>query len=279
MRIFAGAVPLDNYERERRFVLQNLITFFIPIIANMFRFSKALSVLALAVLATTTGFAQKGKKGGGDKGKEAVVDSLSYSYGLIMGKEFQNMFQMNNLNINKEEFLKALSLSLNNQDDKLLMNDAAARNFLDEYSRKMQEEEMKQAQRGSEEKMKAEAEWFAKNVDNKPGIKKTASGLRYEILKEGTGAKPTLQNQVTTHYHGTFTDGKVFDSSVQRGEPATFPVGGVIQGWIEILQLMPAGSKWRVYIPYELAYGAQGAGGVIPPYSTLIFEIELISIQ
>jgi FKBP-type peptidyl-prolyl cis-trans isomerase FklB len=98
------------------------------------------------------------------------------------------------------------------------------------------------------------------------------------VITEGSGAKPAATDQVTTHYHGTLISGKVFDSSVDRGEPATFPVNGVIAGWVEALQLMPVGSKWELFVPYNLAYGERGAGADIKPYSTLIFEVELIAI-
>ena len=107
----------------------------------------------------------------------------------------------------------------------------------------------------------------------------TGSGLQYEILNEGTGDKPQITDEVTVHYTGTLIDGTVFDSSVERGEPASFPVNGVIPGWIEALQLMPTGSKWKLYIPSELAYGPRGAGRMIGPNETLIFEVELISIN
>ena len=105
-----------------------------------------------------------------------------------------------------------------------------------------------------------------------------ASGLQYEILTEGSGATPTASDKVKVHYHGTLIDGKVFDSSVNRGEPATFGVTQVISGWVEALQLMPVGSKWKLYIPSELAYGAQGAGQAIAPHAALIFEVELLDI-
>ena len=105
------------------------------------------------------------------------------------------------------------------------------------------------------------------------------SGLQYEVIKSGDGAKPTLNDQVTTHYHGTLIDGTVFDSSVERGQPASFPVSGVIKGWTEALQLMSVGSKWRLFVPHGLGYGERGAGPQIGPYSTLIFEVELISIN
>ena len=98
-------------------------------------------------------------------------------------------------------------------------------------------------------------------------------------MKQGSGAKPTINDNVTTHYHGTLSDGTIFDSSVDRGQPASFPVSGVIKGWTEALQLMSVGSKWRLYVPYDLAYGERGAGANIGPFTTLIFEVELISIN
>ena len=109
-------------------------------------------------------------------------------------------------------------------------------------------------------------------------VKTTASGLQYEIIKEGKGQTPAASDRVKVHYHGTLINGNVFDSSVNRGEPATFGVTQVIQGWVEALQLMPVGSKWKLYIPSELAYGAQGAGQSIAPHTTLIFEVELLDI-
>ena len=109
-------------------------------------------------------------------------------------------------------------------------------------------------------------------------ISVTDSGLQYEVLAAGDGPKPLASSTVRTHYHGTLTDGTVFDSSYQRGEPAEFPVNGVIAGWTEALQMMPVGSKWRLYLPYELAYGERGAGGAIGPYASLVFDVELLDI-
>ena len=116
-------------------------------------------------------------------------------------------------------------------------------------------------------------------IEGVGGINTLSSGLRYQVLKEGTGAKPSITDTVVTHYHGTFLDGLVFDSSVDRGAPATFPVNGVIRGWTEALQLMSVGSKWRLVIPPDLAYGKRGAGRLIPPNATLIFEVELLDIR
>jgi FKBP-type peptidyl-prolyl cis-trans isomerase len=126
---------------------------------------------------------------------------------------------------------------------------------------------------------KKEGDTFLATNKTKPGVVTLPDGLQYKIIKEGTGPKPTATDTVTVNYRGTLIDGKEFDSSYKRGEPATFPVGGVIKGWTEALQLMPVGSKWELYIPSDLAYGARGAGADIGPNSTLIFEVELLSIK
>ena len=126
---------------------------------------------------------------------------------------------------------------------------------------------------------KAAGNAFLEENAKKDGVIRTESGLQYEIINEGSGPKPSQSDTVITHYHGSLTDGAVFDSSVERGEPAQFPVNGVIQGWIEALQLMPVGSKWRLTIPSDLAYGDQGSPPVIGPGATLIFDIELLEIK
>lgn len=129
--------------------------------------------------------------------------------------------------------------------------------------------------------VKDEGEAFLKENSAKEGVVTLASGLQYQIIESGdaAGTKPTAASQVTTHYTGHLINGQVFDSSVQRGQPATFPVGGVIAGWTEALQLMVPGDKWKLYIPYDLAYGDRGAGQDIPPFAALIFDIELISVS
>ena len=136
-------------------------------------------------------------------------------------------------------------------------------------------------QEKQEQQSKAQAkvgEMFLAENAKKEGITVTASGLQYEIITEGTGEKPKASSRVKTHYHGTLIDGTVFDSSVERGSPIDFPVNGVIAGWTEALQLMPVGSKWRLYIPHNLAYGERGAGASIAPFSALIFDVELLDI-
>ncbi|MDG6778119.1 FKBP-type peptidyl-prolyl cis-trans isomerase [Thiomicrorhabdus sp. zzn3] len=137
----------------------------------------------------------------------------------------------------------------------------------------MQAKEAEKAQKAA-----AEGEAFLAENAKKDGVMVTDSGLQYEILEAGTGEKPTAESVVSTHYHGTLIDGTVFDSSVERGQPAQFPVNRVIAGWTEALQMMPTGSKWRLYIPHNLAYGPQGSGGKIAPYSALIFDVELLDI-
>lgn len=133
-------------------------------------------------------------------------------------------------------------------------------------------------QEKSEANLKAGEAFMAQNR-TRPGVVETPSGLQYEVITEGTGPKPSATSKVTCHYHGTLIDGTIFDSSVQRGQPATFPLNMVIKGWTEALQLMPTGSKWRLFLPPNLAYGERQTGSYIGPNSTLIFDVELISIS
>ena len=136
-----------------------------------------------------------------------------------------------------------------------------------------------QARREEEAKvLAAEGIAFLEENAKRPEITVTESGLQFEVLTAGEGEKPTADSTVRTHYHGTLINGTVFDSSYERGQPAEFPVGGVIKGWTEALQMMGTGSKWRLYVPHELAYGERGAGAAIAPFSTLIFDVELLEI-
>jgi len=139
---------------------------------------------------------------------------------------------------------------------------------------------MREAQEAQAREAAAKGEAFLADNAKREGVVTLDSGLQYEIIEAGDADSetPTIKSKVRTHYHGTFIDGKVFDSSYERGQPAEFPVGGVIAGWTEALQLMTKGAKWRLYVPYQLAYGSQGSPGGIPPYSTLVFDVELLDI-
>jgi FKBP-type peptidyl-prolyl cis-trans isomerase FklB len=197
---------------------------------------------------------------------ETEMEKVSYSLGVNMAssvksqgldsidanavaKAFNDVFKGNDLDISEEESMT----------------------ILQEFFGKIQAEKSAKAN-------EAGATYLAEN-GAKEEVTTTESGLQYEILVSGDGAKPTTSDQVTVHYHGTLTDGTVFDSSVDRGEPATFGVTQVIRGWTEALQLMSVGDKWKLTIPSNLAYGDQGAGGMIGPGATLVFEVELLGIK
>lgn len=137
---------------------------------------------------------------------------------------------------------------------------------------------MQEAQAAKAKELAGAGEAFLAENAKKAGVTTTPSGLQYEVITQGEGAKPSATSRVKTHYHGTLIDGTVFDSSYDRGQPIDFAVNGVIPGWTEALQLMPVGSKWRLYVPYNLAYGERGAGAAIGPFSTLIFDVELLDI-
>jgi FKBP-type peptidyl-prolyl cis-trans isomerase FklB len=170
---------------------------------------------------------------------------------------------------------------LDGKDGKPVMSDEEARTFIMSF---INQREKLKADRQAEENKANFSEYIEQNEaflsenKNKSGVIVTSSGLQYEVVKMGNGPKPTTESMVKVHYTGTLIDGTEFDSSVKRNEPAEFPVSGVITGWTEALQLMPVGSKFRLYIPQSLAYGANGAGNVIKPYSTLVFDVELLEI-
>jgi len=193
-------------------------------------------------------------------------DSLYYSLGISIGN---NLKSQGFSPINAKVFSNAIENV--DKGSNLLISPDMANQIIQKYFQEIQ------SKKGEANKIAGE-KFLAENK-TKPGVITTASGLQYIILKDGTGASPTLSDNVTTHYHGTLIDGSIFDSSVERGQPASFPVNGVISGWTEALQLMKVGSKWKLFIPYNLAYGERGAGGKIGPYSALIFEVELISID
>ncbi|MFO1483733.1 MAG: FKBP-type peptidyl-prolyl cis-trans isomerase [Verrucomicrobiaceae bacterium] len=192
---------------------------------------------------------------------------VSYFIGLNMGGQFKQQ----GMAIDVAALSEAIKATLAGEKPKYTEQELIA--AMQAFENSMRAKEMA---RGNEAKTAGEK--FLTENGKKKGITTTASGLQYEVLKAGDGPKPVATDRVNVHYHGTLLDGKVFDSSVERGQPITFGVQEVIKGWTEALQLMPVGSKWRIFIPSGLAYGEQGAGGDIGPNETLIFDVELIGI-
>lgn len=197
-------------------------------------------------------------------------DSVSYALGVLIGEN--NKQQMKSApgvdQLNKEIILSAFEKAFSG--DSVQIKPEKANAAIQAFFAKVSKGEGEKNQKAGEE--------FLSSNKGKSGVVTLPSGLQYEIIKAGSGPKPTAEDQVKCHYTGTTIDGKVFDSSVQRGEPAVFPVNRVIPGWTEALQLMPVGSKWKLFIPAALAYGEKGAGQDIKPNSTLIFEVELLEI-
>ncbi|OED44111.1 peptidylprolyl isomerase [Endozoicomonas sp. (ex Bugula neritina AB1)] len=197
-----------------------------------------------------------------------IEERVSYGIGRQMGDQLSSN-PIEGLSI--DGVLAGLADSLNGVESVVSHEDLNEAFGI--MSKRLQAEEAEKAK-----VLAADGEKFLTENAQRDEVIVTESGLQIEVLVEGTGAKPTAASTVRTHYHGTLIDGTVFDSSVQRGEPAEFPVGGVIAGWTEALQMMPVGSKWKLAVPYNLAYGERGAGGAIGPYTTLVFEVELIDI-
>jgi FKBP-type peptidyl-prolyl cis-trans isomerase FklB len=199
-------------------------------------------------------------------------EKLSYAIGMNIGESMKK----DSLDVDAAVLSRAIKDALTGS--KLAMTDAEAKAVMDSFRAEMMKKQQAQAAQAGEANKLAGQKFLASNK-SKEGVVALPSGLQYKILKEGTGPKPTASDTVVTNYRGTLIDGTEFDSSYKRGEPATFPVGQVIKGWTEALQLMPVGSKWQLFIPSELAYGERSPGAEIGPNSTLIFDIELLSIQ
>jgi FKBP-type peptidyl-prolyl cis-trans isomerase FklB len=200
------------------------------------------------------------------------MDKLSYALGLGIG---QQLAQMGASEISAEDFAAAIKDVLEGKE--LKVSHREAQTIVQDYFQK--QEKKLQAERVEKGKVHKEAgeKYLAENA-KKDGVITLPSGLQYQVLKEGNGKKPTAKDTVMCHYEGFLIDGTVFDSSVQRGEPATFPLQQVIAGWTEGLQLMQEGAKYRFFIPYRLGYGEGGAGTSIPPFAALIFDVELIQV-
>lgn len=193
------------------------------------------------------------------------MDKLSYAWGLAMGRQLQGM-GMKELNV--DDFKDAVKAVFDGTEPAISPEEA----------QKLIQDYLNDLQSKAEEAAKAAGKKFLEENKKKENVKETPSGLQYVVEKEGEGATPTAEDEVTVHYTGRLLDGTVFDSSVNRGEPATFPLNRVIPGWTEGVQLMKEGAKYTFFIPSDLAYGPQGVPGAIPPHSTLIFDVELIKV-
>lgn len=224
-------------------------------------------VLALAAcFSIATLFSCQGQKGKSSVNLKSTVDSVAYAIGISIGTNMKkDGLDSLNLDVLKAAIQSAI------KGDSLMLNSAQSQGVIQSYL-------------GNKAKTKGDAnesigkKFLAENK-KKPGIVELPDGLQYQVVKEGTGPMPTANDTVKVHYNGTLIDGTVFDSSIERGEPAEFPVGAVIKGWTEALQLMKVGSKYKLFIPSTLAYGDRAAGPKIEANSTLIFDVELISIK
>ncbi len=233
---------------------------------------KVLSVVIIAlvalVISNKVSFAeQAGKKEIGKDALKTEEEVASYGMGLGMGKTFLKKI---NFELNMDLFIKGLEDGLS-EDGKQLMTDEEIRTQMQAFQQKMMKKQ------GEESKKKGAK--FLKENKKKKGVVTLASGLQYKVIKEGTGPIPKSTDTVKVHYKGTTIDGKEFDSSFKRKKPAKFSVNRVVKGWTEALLLMKVGSKWQLFIPSELGYGERGAGRNIGPNETLIFDVELISIE
>jgi FKBP-type peptidyl-prolyl cis-trans isomerase FklB len=196
------------------------------------------------------------------------LEKFSYALGMSIAS---NLIKSGVETIHQETFIAAINDTFIGEMPKLLPDEA--NKILEDFMKNINSGKANKASKNKE----AGVEFLAKNRDNE-GVVELPSGLQYKVLVPGDGDVPKITDEVQCHYHGTLIDGTVFDSSVERGQPAIFPVNAVIQGWVEALQMMREGSKWQLFIPSDLAYGMQGAGDVIEPDSTLIFEVELLKI-
>jgi len=224
-------------------------------------------ILLAAALAGSTSFALAADS---VKTLDSKEDKVSYGLGLVLGKRMSNEFTDMQLDV----FVQGLRDAM--QGKSQLLTDEEVSKLLSEYQREQQQKQFEKIQKLSDDNKKTGQEFLAANK-NKEGIVTLESGLQYKVIKEGKGVQPGPTDTVKVHYTGSLINGEVFDSSVERGEPVSFPVNGVIAGWTEALQLMPTGSKWQLFIPADLAYGANGNRS-IGPNETLLFDVELLEV-
>ncbi|MBT8129869.1 MAG: FKBP-type peptidyl-prolyl cis-trans isomerase [Gammaproteobacteria bacterium] len=222
------------------------------------------NILMMLILAPVTAIAEQGL--------ETLEQKASYSFGV----DFAKRLKQQGIDLD----IKALNRGIKDQasGNKLAFEEAEMNQFKTEYSQQLRAELQKQQAELAAKNLEAGNKFLAENA-SKDGVVTTESGLQYKVIKSGDGPSPKADDTVTTHYRGTLIDGREFDSSYSRGQPASFPVNGVIKGWTEALQLMKVGDKWELYIPSDLAYGPAQRSELIQPNSTLVFELELLGIK
>jgi FKBP-type peptidyl-prolyl cis-trans isomerase len=233
---------------------------------------KRLIITAMVVPFMLGGCLDKSPSAGSDVSLKTQLDSLSYALGLDIGTSLKGL----KTEVNLDAFVRGVSDNLKDRTPMVAPDQAAQ--VKQAFFQKNRAEQMAKAKEEGEKNLKAGEEFLADNA-KKPGVKSTASGLQYQVLKEGTGPQPKASDNVKVNYVGTLLNGKEFDSSVKHGQPVTFELGHVIPGWTEGVQLMKVGAKYRFWVPAKLAYGERQAGQDIAPNSTLIFDIELLSIE
>ncbi|HSC76497.1 MAG TPA: FKBP-type peptidyl-prolyl cis-trans isomerase [Pseudomonadales bacterium] len=245
--------------------------------------TRTLAVVAISLLALS---ACKDDKAAAPAAAPAAAGGLStqeQKVSYILGMNIGSQFKSNHVTLDEAGFVAGMKTAVDGTEPKLTKEEIQQTMQAFQADMQKKQEEAQKAQQAEMEKAAAKnkedgVKFLAENA-KKPNVKTTTSGIQYEVLTEGKGDKPKATDTVTVDYVGTLTDGKEFDSSIKRNEPATFAVSAVIPGWVEILQMMPVGSKWKVVIPSDLAYGAGGTGGDIGPNATLVFEIELKKIE
>lgn len=243
--------------------------------AKPMKWTLSLTVLGALGISALNGFAQDAAEIKLDT-REAKI---SYSIGVNIGNDIKRSFERQGVEVTPAILAKGIQDALS--DSEKLMSDEEMMQLLTAFQQEMRDKMAAQSAKKNEsaDSNKAAGEAFLAKNRSREGVVSLPSGLQYEVIEAGSGKSPSATDTVEVHYKGTLIDGKEFDSSYKRGQPATFPVNGVIKGWTEALQLMKEGAKWKLYIPSDLAYGSRGAGSDIGPNSTLIFDVELIQVK
>jgi FKBP-type peptidyl-prolyl cis-trans isomerase len=245
--------------------------------------TRTLAVVAASLLALSACKDDKAAAPAAASASTSATSTQEQKVSYILGMNIGGQFKANQVTLVDANFVEGIKTAVDGSEPKLTKEEIQQTMQVFQSEMQKKQEEAQKVQQAAAEVAAAKnkedgAKFLAENA-KKAGVKTTASGIQYEVLTEGKGDKPKATDTVTVNYVGTLIDGKEFDSSIKRNEPATFAVGAVIPGWVEILQLMPVGSKWKVVIPSDLAYGAGGTGGDIGPNATLVFEVELLKIE